>query len=48
MHRPIFVIAAIAAVAAAGTIPLTFLPLDTGAACLDGSPYGPRGLVFIY
>jgi hypothetical protein len=23
-----------------GTIPLTFLPLNTGAACLDGSPYG--------
>ncbi len=27
-------------VATEGNVPITFVPLSTGAACLDGSPYG--------
>ena len=31
---------ALVALGGANIAPLTFLPLETGAACLDGSPYG--------
>ena len=40
----LLIISALAAAASVepvgGALPLTYLPLETGAACLDGSPYG--------